>query len=234
MAEAPSSRYPPTSIDGELGSRSGDVVRLTYAELDEREALNHVADDGAGANVLFSGTTRDSFKGRQVTKLEYEAYTTLALKTLQRLVEKAHTSAPFPSSLPPSINADPAAINSEDRITRCYVAHRLGEVGVGECSILIAVSSPHRKEAFVVAEWLLEETKKNVAVWKREFYASGQSIEALDGADSTNPSSSLAGLPAANRDSKEDWSWKANFPSHSDSLASQNPSKAPHQKDNIC
>lgn len=64
---------------------------------------------------------------------------------------------------------------------------------------MIAVSSPHRKEAFVVAEWILEEVKKNVAIWKREFYASGQTIEAPDG-------------QAVPDDTAQDWSWKANFP----------------------
>ncbi|SPO21996.1 related to molybdopterin synthase large subunit [Ustilago trichophora] len=162
--------YPPSSVSGSIKSSHGDEAVLTYDELQEKEAIRFVADDGAGATVLFSGTTRDSFKGKQVTRLEYEAYTSLALKTLSSLLEKAHTYVPFLNNpIPRSANAAPHSISEEeeDRVTRCYIAHRLGEVAVGECSILIAVSSPHRKEAFVVAEWLLEEVKKNVAVWKR-------------------------------------------------------------------
>ena len=138
-----------------------------------------------------------------MTKLEYEAYTSLALKTIEGLLAQAHTSAPFSPTLSRSENADPAAHADENRITRCYIAHRLGEVPVGETSILIAVSSPHRKEAFVVAEWLLEEVKKNVAIWKREFYSSGENVVAADGQGADS-------ISKPNRNAS-DWSWKANF-----------------------
>lgn len=148
-----------------------------------------------------------------MTRLEYEAYNSLALKTLQSLLARAHTSAPFadnPVAL--SADADPQSDPDEDRVTRCYIAHRLGTVGVGECSILIAVSSPHRKEAFVVAEWLLEEVKKNVAVWKREFYATGENITALDGeAGPFDPKEGGAAGAEVGREAQS-CEWKANFP----------------------
>lgn len=156
-----------------------------------------------------------------MTKLEYEAYTSLALKTLHSLLEDAHTPAPFAENpIPRSENAAPvsnASTGDSDRITRCYIAHRLGEVSVGECSILIAVSSPHRKEAFTVAEWLLEETKRNVAVWKCEFYASGDTVTALDGEDAQIEPKQLnevqgSGPVEGKKDAQESWSWKANFP----------------------
>ena len=63
MADEPSV-YPPSSVPGSVKSRLGDAAVLTYDELDEKEAMRFVADDGAGATVLFSGTTRDSFKGQ--------------------------------------------------------------------------------------------------------------------------------------------------------------------------
>ncbi len=62
-ASTSASDYPPTSVSGSIKSRHGDVALLTYDELDEKEAIRMVSDDGAGATVLFSGTTRDSFKG---------------------------------------------------------------------------------------------------------------------------------------------------------------------------
>ncbi|SJX61893.1 related to molybdopterin synthase large subunit [Sporisorium reilianum f. sp. reilianum] len=205
--------HPPAPTTSSIKSQHGDEAVLTYDVLDEKEAVSFVADNGAGATVLFSGTTRDSFRGKQVTRLEYEAYTSLALKTLQTLLSQAHTSAPFADNPTPlSANADPSSAANEDRVTRCYVAHRLGAVGVGECSILIAVSSPHRKEAFVVAEWLLEEVKKNVAVWKREFYAAGDSVTALDGeAGPFDPKQSGA-VDAEVAKETQGWEWKANFP----------------------
>ncbi|EPQ31891.1 uncharacterized protein PFL1_00090 [Pseudozyma flocculosa PF-1] len=188
-AASAGSDYPASSVAGTVRSSRGDVAELTFAPLDEAAAIRAVSDAGAGANVLFSGTTRDSFQGKQVTRLEYEAYTSLALKTLRGILEAAHTTAPFSvSSQPPSPSPPPAS-----RITKVYVSHRLGIVPVGETSILIAVSSPHRKEAFVLAEWILEEVKKEVAIWKREVYADGRQIVAPDGQG-----------PAA--------VWKANFP----------------------
>ncbi|CDS82235.1 related to molybdopterin synthase large subunit [Sporisorium scitamineum] len=203
----------PSSNSSSIKSQHGDEAVLTYDVLDEKDAIAFVADDGAGATVLFSGTTRDSFRGKRVTRLEYEAYTSLALKTLQKLLAQAHTSAPFlDNPIPLSANADPQSASVEDRVTRCYVAHRLGAVGVGECSILIAVSSPHRKEAFVVAEWLLEEVKKNVAVWKREFYATGDHVTALDGeAKPFDPQQNRSGETQVAREAPN-WEWKANFP----------------------
>ena len=156
--------------------------------------------------------------GKQVTKLEYEAYTSLALRTLKSLLDLAHTSAPFAHNpIPVSDNAAPTDAETENRISKCYIAHRLGEVKVGECSILIAVSSAHRKEAFVVAEWLLEEVKKNVAVWKREFYASGDSLTALDGGSTAIDPAKENSRPQETSDQKtrQSWSWKANFPASS-------------------
>ena len=210
---SPASAEASPSTSGSIRNQYGDEAVLTYSVLDEKQAMKFVADDGAGATVLFSGTTRDSFRGKKVTKLEYEAYSSLALKTLQSLLDNAHTSAPFAETPTPiSANVDPQADHSsEDRVTRYYISHRLGVVGVGECSILIAVSSPHRKEAFVVAEWLLEEVKKNVAVWKREFYTTGDDLTALDGdARTYDPRKNEAVVDAADSQS---WSWKANFPS---------------------
>lgn len=150
-----------------------------------------------------------------MTKLEYEAYTSLALKTLSTLLEKAHTRAPFlDNPVPISANAAPSSTNADDRVSKCYIAHRLGQVKVGECSILIAVSSPHRKEAFVVAEWLLEEVKKNVAIWKCEFYGNGENVVARDGGEvPIDPPRAAGGEDQAMSRDGAEWSWKANFPS---------------------
>lgn len=208
--------YPPASISGSTKTNRGDLAILTYDELSESDAIRFVSDPGAGATVLFSGTTRDSFKGKAVTKLEYESYTPLALKTLSSLLESAHTSAPFADNpIPISSNANPSEQAKEDRVERCYIAHRLGEVAVGECSILIAVSSAHRKEAFVAAEWLLEEVKKNVAVWKREFYATGEKVTARDGkGEEIDPTKEVKEAEEGEhrKGDEQEWSWKANFP----------------------
>ena len=88
--------------------------------------------------------------GKVVTRLDYQAYTKLALKTMDNILA--------------------AARQSVSSVLHIAVYHRLGTVPVGEPSIVIAVSSPHRKEAFVACELVLEEVKRRAQIWKREFY----------------------------------------------------------------
>ncbi|PFH54428.1 hypothetical protein AMATHDRAFT_72235 [Amanita thiersii Skay4041] len=148
--------YPPASTPGEIKTEYG-LCALSYS-LDVNQIINSVQDDVAGATAVFIGTTRNSFKGKVVTKLEYQAYTKLALKTMASIVREAAESVTTAASSTPS------------SIIRCTIHHRLGNVPVGEPSIVIAVSSPHRKEAFIVCEQILEEVKRKAQIWKREYY----------------------------------------------------------------
>jgi molybdopterin synthase catalytic subunit len=99
-----------------------------------------------------------------VTKLEYTSYSKLAIKTMANILRSAHQLATrnehAASSQPHYVSA----------LVKCAVYHRLGTVPVGEPSIVIAVSSPHRKEAFVACEYILEEVKEKAQIWKREYY----------------------------------------------------------------
>ncbi|KAJ7038249.1 molybdenum cofactor synthesis 2 [Mycena alexandri] len=135
--------------------------------LDVQQIIASVGHDGAGATAVFIGTTRNSFQGKVVTRLEYQAYSTLAIKTLAQIVRDVQASM----FLEGSVEAPPTM--------RCAVHHRLGVVPVGEPSIVIAVSAPHRKEAFIACERLLEEVKRSVQIWKREFYE-GESEETAE------------------------------------------------------
>lgn len=110
--------------------------------------------------------------GKAVTKLEYTAYSKLAIKTMQAIVSTAHATATRNehTTLPQ------AHYNSS--LVKCVVYHRIGIVPVGEPSIVIAVSSPHRKEAFVACEYILEEVKEKAQIWKREFYEGMDDSEA--------------------------------------------------------
>jgi len=96
------------------------------------------------------------FTDKAVTLLEYQAYTKLAIKTMEDIIRK---------------------VQSESQLIKCAVHHRLGTVPVGEPSIVIAVSSPHRKEEFEACELILEEVKRHAQIWKREHY------EGEDGAE---------------------------------------------------
>ena len=97
--------------------------------------------------------------GRVVTRLEYQAYSKLAIKTMQNILKAARTTAS-------QSGHDPAV----STLIRCAVYHRLGTVPVSQPSIVIAVSSPHRKEAFRACEFILEEVKLKAQIWKREYY----------------------------------------------------------------
>lgn len=97
-------------------------------------------------------------------KLEYQAYSKLAIKTMANIVRAAATSAHQNDHRPA---AEPHYVSA---LVKCAVVHRLGIVPVGEPSIVIAVSSPHRKEAFVACEYILEEVKQRAQIWKREYY----------------------------------------------------------------
>ncbi|KAI0032733.1 molybdenum cofactor synthesis 2 [Vararia minispora EC-137] len=152
---------PSVSVDGHLETENCMSV-LTHEPLDIAKIVASVGDDAAGATAVFIGTTRNSFKGKVVTRLEYQAYTKLALKTmndiLQLVLRSLHQTSPNPVS---------GAIAN---ILHATIHHRIGEVPVGEPSIVIAVSSPHRSEAFTACEQILEEVKTKAQVWKREYY----------------------------------------------------------------
>ena len=105
--------------------------------------------------------------GQVVTRLEYQAYSKLAVKTMSDIFSSAHANATRSEH---AVRSGPPV----SPLLHCVVHHRLGVVSVGEASIVIAVSSPHRNEAFVACEYLLEQVKLNVPIWKKEVYESGE------------------------------------------------------------
>ena len=177
---------PPTSAAAKLEIPEGTFV-LTYEKLESEAVIQSVQDDAAGAIAVFIGTTRDSFQGtlngssvffshswrlfwisgQVVTCLEYQAYSTMAVKTMTDIFLSAQANATrsehAASSGPPV-----------SPLLRCVVHHRLGAVPVGEASIVIVVSSPRRKEAFVACEYILEQVTLKVPIWKKEVYESGE------------------------------------------------------------
>jgi molybdopterin synthase catalytic subunit len=120
---------------------------LSRDPLDAGRLLAAAACDAAGASVLFVGTTRRLTDGVVTTRLIYDAHEPLAQGELERL--RAEAAVRF-------------------GLTRCLVHHRLGAVAVGEASVAIAASAPHRHEAFAAAEWLMQQIKRAVPIWKCE------------------------------------------------------------------
>ncbi|KAH6628395.1 Molybdopterin biosynthesis MoaE [Chaetomium tenue] len=147
---------PPTEPQEDSSlSQEGCYVALTSSPLSIQSVTDRVRSPQAGAIVLFAGTTRDTFASKRVTHLSYTAYTPLALNTMLSIATDLHTT---------------------HALQGIAMVHRLGEVPVGEESILIAVSAAHRQAAWRAGEAALEACKERVEVWKREEFADGEGV----------------------------------------------------------
>lgn len=129
-----------------------DFVSITSEPIDSQQLLGKVGDESAGAIVLFVGTTRRWTEGRETAELEYECYETMALKKMNQLIEEA---------------------NDRWDLVQVAMTHRIGTVPIGDASVAVAVSAPHRNNAFEAASWLIDTLKKMVPIWKQEIWADG-------------------------------------------------------------
>jgi len=127
-------------------------VGLTQSAIDVAALTAEVASPSAGAVVLFLGTTRGITDGRQTVTLDYEAYGEMAERKLHELADEACRRWP---------------------VVHAAIIHRLGNVPPGEASVAVAVSTPHREEAFAAGKWLIDTLKESVPIWKREHWADG-------------------------------------------------------------
>lgn len=128
------------------------MIQLTHQPIDTTAVLADVTSARAGAVVLFVGTTREMTGGRRTESLDYECYPEMAERKLVELEAEARRQWP---------------------LVECAIVHRLGHVELGEASIAIAVSSPHRDAAFAAGKWLIDTIKQVVPIWKRENWADG-------------------------------------------------------------
>ena len=130
------------------------MIQLNHEPIDSNQVLASVQSPHAGAVVLFLGTTREFTAGRQTESLDYESYGEMAASKLQELEEQAR---------------------QQWALTEVTIAHRLGHLEIGEASVAIAVSAPHRKDAFTAGQWLIDTLKEIVPIWKKENWADGTS-----------------------------------------------------------
>ena len=127
---------------------------LTGEAIDAAALRARLADAGAGAVVCFEGTVRNTHEGRAVGALGYEAYAELAEREGGAIVAQAL---------------------ERFAITRALAVHRTGELAIGETSVWVGVSAPHRGAAFDACRFLIDEIKSRVPIWKHERYADGVS-----------------------------------------------------------
>ena len=128
------------------------MIQLTNDPIDAAALLDLVNSNQAGAVVLFLGTVREMTKGRQTASLDYECYPEMAEKKLRELEAEACRRWP---------------------VTACAIVHRLGHMELGEASVAVAVSTPHRQDAFEAGKWLIDTLKEVVPIWKKENWADG-------------------------------------------------------------
>ena len=128
------------------------MIEVTQELLDPEAVTRKVVKDTNGAVVTFLGTTRDNFEGKRVVTLEYEAFEEMAVKKLEEIRQ---------------------GLMAEFQIEDIAIAHRIGRVDIGQISLVVAVASPHRKEAFLACHEAVDRLKATVPIWKKEIYEDG-------------------------------------------------------------
>jgi molybdopterin synthase catalytic subunit len=140
--------FPPVS-----GGGSHDFFELTTEAIDVGEVARRVVLPECGATVTLDGYAREWTKGQRTLYLVYEAYDAMALTEMQRLGVEAH---------------------KQFEIAHIGIVHRTGRIDIGETSVVIAASAPHRRAAFQACEWAIKELKRTVPIWKKEIYDGGE------------------------------------------------------------
>ncbi|HEX3279931.1 MAG TPA: molybdopterin converting factor subunit 1 [Pyrinomonadaceae bacterium] len=130
-----------------------DFFELTTEPIDVGAVARRVVLPECGATVTLDGYAREWTRGRRTIHLVYEAYAPMALKELERLEREAH---------------------ERFEIAHIGIVHRTGRLEIGETSVVIAVSAPHRQAAFAACEWAIRELKRTVPIWKKEVFEDGE------------------------------------------------------------
>jgi len=129
------------------------LFEVTSAVLDPQRLIDHVRKDESGAVALFSGVVRNENLGRRVLYLEYDSYQEMAERVMREIADEALARWP---------------------ITDVAMQHRIGRLEIGEASLLVAVSAPHRKAAFEACHALVDRFKEVAPVWKKEVWEGGE------------------------------------------------------------
>ena len=132
---------------------SGGAFLLSDEPLSLDRVVDEVRDENAGAIATFTGTTRIQSRGRTVTHLDYEAYEGMAERVMEEIAE---------------------ALQARYELTGIAIHHRVGRVGIGDTSVVIAVSAPHRQDALAACKDAIDELKERVPLWKKEVYEGGE------------------------------------------------------------
>ena len=128
-------------------------ILISDSVLDTETCRQMVQRDGAGGQVVFVGTVRNQTKGKEVVRLEFEAYESMAVKEMRKIAD----------SIIQKYNALAITIH-----------HRVGSLGIGDIAVIIAVSTPHRDKAFEACKYAIDTLKETVPIWKKEVFLDGE------------------------------------------------------------
>lgn len=131
-----------------------DIYEITREPIDKIGLEQRLLTGGAGAVVTFDGVVRDNTKGRRVVTLQYEAYAPMAVKEMRRVGEEIRERWP--------------------EVERIGTIHRFGELKISESSVVIVVTSPHRRVAFEACHYAIDRLKQTVPIWKKEIFEDGE------------------------------------------------------------
>jgi molybdopterin converting factor subunit 1 len=143
---------PPVSGGQHQTATSGDIFQLVRERIDSHRITESLKAAADGALVVFDGFVRNSFKGQPTEYLVYEAYEPMAYAKMREIGAQIHEKFP---------------------IHRLAIVHRLGRLEIGETSVLIAASSPHRAAAFDACRYGIDTLKRTVPIWKKEHFVGG-------------------------------------------------------------
>ncbi len=177
QAEARSPDAPVSLIALPSSTPAEPIVRLTHEAIDFAQLTEGVRSTQAGAVVLFLGTVREMTAGRRTVALDYEAYPAMARSKMHELCTEAAERWP---------------------VVRAAVVHRLGRLQLGDVSVAVAVSCPHRIQAFEAGRFLIDRLKEVVPVWKQENWADGTTEWVHPGVDMTTAPIRTGTLSAKN------------------------------------
>jgi molybdopterin synthase catalytic subunit len=152
--------FPPVSGGSEkvaqtsvCDSRAHDFFELTTDPIDVGEVARRIVLQECGATVTLDGYAREWTRGRRTLYLVYQAYAPMAMREMKRLGQQTR---------------------EKFEIAHIGIVHRTGRLEIGETSVVIAVSAPHRRAAFEACEWAIRELKRTVPIWKKEVFADGE------------------------------------------------------------
>jgi molybdopterin synthase catalytic subunit len=166
--------FTPSTLARPMQPHPGDHFAITFAPLDMAAVYAH-ADDGAnGAIVLMSGMVRNQTDGQAVVSLEYQAYEPMALRVFQQIAAEIR--------------------QTWTDTTHVVIHHRVGRLGVGAISVLVAVGCPHRTEAFAACKFAIDTLKHNAPIWKKEHGQDGSSSWVSIGACEAEENTSSDGI----------------------------------------